>query len=90
MVIEAIVSGTAVIASRIDGNTGLLGREHAGLFTPGDDAELAELVRRFFAEPAFEATLRAQGAALAPRYAPEVERAAVRALAHALLSIVRR
>ena len=89
-VIEAIVSGTAVIASRIDGNVGLLGNDHAGLFPPGDDAALAALVRRFFAEPAFAATLLAQGAALAPRYAPESEHAAVRSLARDLLAAARR
>ena len=85
VVVEAIVSGTAVVASRIDGNTGLLGDDHDGLFPPGDDAALAALVRRFFAEPAFAARLVAQGAALAPRFVPEAERAAVRALVGRLL-----
>jgi putative glycosyltransferase (TIGR04348 family) len=85
-VIEAVVSGTAVIASRIEGNTGLLGDDHDGLFPPGDDAALAALLGRFFAEPAFAARLGAQGAALVPRFAPDAERTAVRALAHDLLA----
>ena len=45
-VIEAIRGGTPVIASRIDGNTGLLGTDYPGLFAPGDAAAAARLLRR--------------------------------------------
>jgi putative glycosyltransferase (TIGR04348 family) len=88
-VIEAVVSGTGVVASRIDGNTGLLGDDHPGLFEPGDDRALAALVRRAMEEPAFAAALAARSAALAPRFAPEAERAAVRALGRDLLAAAR-
>ncbi len=80
VVIEAVRSGVPVLASRIDGNVGLLGRGYAGYFEAGDDAALADLVRRFAAEPAFAARLAAQCAALAPRFAPAEEAANVRAL----------
>lgn len=85
-VIEAIVSGTAVVASRIDGNTGLLGDDHPGLFAAGDDAALAALVRRALDDPAFGAALAARSVALAPRFATATERDAVRALARDLLA----
>ena len=38
VVIEAVRSGTPVLASRIDGNVGLLGADYAGYFAAGDDA----------------------------------------------------
>lgn len=80
VVIEAIVSGTPVLASRIDGNLGLLGDAYAGYFPPGDDAALAELMARFHADAALRSELAAQCAARAPRYTLAAECAAVRAL----------
>ena len=80
VVIEAVRSGVAVLASRIDGNVGLLGRDYAGCFEAGDAQALAALMRRFTADPAFAAQLRAQCALREPRFAPAAERAAVRAL----------
>lgn len=79
-VIEAITSGTPVLASRIDGNLGLLGSDYGGTFTPGDGAALAALLRRARAEPAFTAHLTAQCAARAARFAPAVEQATLRRL----------
>ena len=46
VVIEAVRSGTPVLASRIDGNVGLLGADYDGYFAPGDDAALATLLQR--------------------------------------------
>jgi putative glycosyltransferase (TIGR04348 family) len=80
VVIEALRSGTPVIASRIDGNLGLLGDDYEGCFAVGDAAGLAALLRRFVAEPAFADRLRAQCAAREALFAPSVERAALRAL----------
>ncbi len=80
VVIEALRSGVPVLASRIDGNVGLLGRDYAGYFETGDAAALAALMQRFAADAAFAAHLRAQCALREPRFAPAVERAAVRAL----------
>ena len=45
-----------------------------------DDAALAALMRRFAAEPHFAAKLREHVLGLEPRFAPDAERAAVRAL----------
>lgn len=80
VVIEAVCAGVPVIASRIDGNVGLLGRDHAGLVPVGDVPAWADAIRRAVTDDAWLATLRAQGAACAPRFTPAREEAAVRAL----------
>lgn len=80
VVIEAVRSSVAVLASRIDGNVGLLGRDYAGYFDAGDAQALAALMQRFACDPAFAAHLRAQCALREPRFAPAAERTAVRAL----------
>ena len=74
---EAAVAGVGVIASRIDGNVGLLGDDHPGLFPVGDTAALATLLTRAEAEPAFLDELRVRSCALAPRFAPPREEAAL-------------
>ncbi|MGZ8260445.1 MAG: selenoneine biosynthesis selenosugar synthase SenB [Caldimonas sp.] len=85
VVVEAVRSGVPVLASRIDGNVGLLGAGYDGYFAVGDSAALAALVRRFFAEDAFAARLRDQCAAREPLFRPAVERRAVRRLVAGLL-----
>jgi len=87
VVIEAICAGVPVLASNIDGNAGLLGPSYEGYFPVGDDERLAALMRRFAAEPAFRARLRAQLDTLRERFTPEREAAAVRAL---IAGVVRR
>ena len=85
VVIEAVRSGVPVLASRIDGNVGLLGAGYDGFFPVGDAAALAALMRRFLADPAFAARLHVQCAAREPLFRPACERAGVRALAFDLL-----
>ena len=80
VVIEAIRSGVPVLASRIDGNVGLLGADYGGYFAVGDAAALAGLMHRVAADAAFVARLRAQCALREPRFTPAAERAAVRSL----------
>jgi putative glycosyltransferase (TIGR04348 family) len=86
VVIEAVVSGTPVLASRIDGNVGLLGAGYPGYFETGDGAALAALLVRARDDARFLAALREQIGALAPRFAPERERETVLALARQLLA----
>jgi len=86
VVIEAVRSGVPVLASRIDGNVGLLGRSYEGYFTAGDADELAALMRRFECDAAFAATLAAQCALRAPGFAPQCERHKVRTLLADLLA----
>ena len=77
VIAEAIVSGTPVVSSRIASSVGLLGADYPGYFTRGDTPGLAALLLRFEREPAFQDQLRALGLALAPRFDPARERAAI-------------
>lgn len=81
VVIEAIRSHVPVVASRIDGNVGLLGAAYDGYFPVGDAAALAALMRRVHDDAAFHAHLKRQCAGISPRFAPENEMRAVLALA---------
>src|ERR1051325_8813480 len=55
---EAIVAGVPVLASRIDGNVGILGEDYPGLFDVGDTRELARLLIRAETEQHFLSDLR--------------------------------
>ena len=77
VVIEAVRSGTPVIASRIDGNVGLLGDDHPGYFPPGDAVALARLLERAQDDPAWMHAMRQAAAQRAPRFSPEAERGAL-------------
>ena len=74
VILEAVQSGTPVLASRIDGNVGMLGADYAGYFKVGDDAQLAALVLRCKAEPAFLARLQSQCAQRAALFNPYLEK----------------
>jgi putative glycosyltransferase (TIGR04348 family) len=88
VVMEAVRSGTAVLASRMDGNVGMLGLDYAGYFDVGDAAGLAALLRKCRAD--LDAPLSDNGTLLqilqhqcaqrAPLFATEQEQAALRAL----------
>ena len=85
VVIEAIRSRVPVLASRIDGNVGLLGRDYEGCFEVGDSTALAALMNRFAGDAAFAARLAAQCALREPLFRPAAECAAVRSLLRDLL-----
>ncbi|HEY2561030.1 MAG TPA: selenoneine biosynthesis selenosugar synthase SenB [Caldimonas sp.] len=90
VVIEAVRSGVPVLASRIDGNVGLLGDDYEGYFRVGDAVALAALMRRFRRDAAFAGRLHAQCAAREPLFLPAVERRAVRSLVAGLLAAPKR
>ena len=77
VVVEALTSGTAVLASRASGNIGMLGAAYRGLFDVGDAAALAALLVRAAGERAFLRDLERRCAAIAPAFSPEAERAAL-------------
>jgi glycosyltransferase involved in cell wall biosynthesis len=80
VLMEAICSGTPVLASRIDGNMGLLGHDYAGVFEPGDAHGLAERLlacRAAQTGPELVAHLEHQCALRAPLFEPQAERAAL-------------
>jgi len=85
VIIEAVTSGVPVLASRIDGNVGMLGTDYAGFFPLGDAAALARLIERCAEDAGFDALLRRQCAARAPLFLPSAEQAAVADLVDNLL-----
>ena len=84
VVIEAVTSGTPVLASRIDGNLGLLGADYGGCFDWGDAAALAALLQRCRDDAAMLPALQVQCAARAPLFEPARERQTLLALLQAL------
>lgn len=86
VLIEAMRSGTPVLASRIDGNLGLLGEDYPGLFEPGDDGALALLLEQARDDVDMLPALMARLAPRASRFAPEAERAALHELIGRLLA----
>lgn len=80
VVIEAVRSGTPVLASRIDGNLGLLGEHYGGCFPVGDSQALAALLQQLRDEPAMLVHLQQQCNERAPLFDPARESAALHAL----------
>jgi putative glycosyltransferase (TIGR04348 family) len=86
VIMEAVCSGTPVLASRVPGNVGMLGADYEGYFEHGDAGALAALLERCRSgqarraddpAPSLLERLRAQSALRAPLFAPEAERAAL-------------
>jgi putative glycosyltransferase (TIGR04348 family) len=75
VIIEAVMSGVPVLASRVKGNRGMLGEDYAGFFPPGDAAALARLIDRIASDDGFRKTLLRQCAARRRLFAPGRERA---------------
>ena len=74
VILEAVLSGTPVLASRVGGNVGMLGEDYPGYFPLGDSAALAALLRRCAQEPAFLGQLQRQCALRAPLFDVKRER----------------
>ncbi len=85
VILEAAQSGTAVLASAIPGNVGMLGEGHAGLFDLGDDRALAALLERAADESGFLLQLRRATLARADLFQPEEEEQQLRQLVLACL-----
>ena len=79
VVSEALRIGLPVIASRIPGNTGLLGRDWPALYPVGDERALARLLKRVATDAAFHARLLRRTQALRDSVAPESEARMLRA-----------
>lgn len=90
VILEAVRSGTPVIASRIPGNVGMLGEHYEGYFRPGDARGLARLLCRCADGLAdrgggWLSRLRAQCRARAKLFRPQAETAALRRLVATLV-----
>ena len=91
VIMEAVRSGTPVLASRVPGNVGMLGADYAGYFPHGDAAALAALLEACRAgqaskDPAARLLdmLRTQCALRARLFDPKAEQAALFQLLHEL------
>jgi len=62
---EAIAASVPILASRIDGNVGILGADYPGYFDVGDTAQLARLLTRAETSSRYLAELKAWGESLA-------------------------
>ena len=86
VIVEAVTARTPVVASRISGNIGMLGRGYPGYFEVGDPEALAGLLQRCASERAFLATLKAACDRRSALFRPEAETRAVRTLVARLLA----
>ncbi|MFP6872596.1 MAG: glycosyltransferase [Verrucomicrobiales bacterium] len=77
---EAITDGTPVIATRVEGITGLVGDDYGGLFPVGDTAALAALLTRAESEQGFLDELSRNCREIAPIFEPIKEMDAWREL----------
>ncbi|MCC7485110.1 MAG: TIGR04348 family glycosyltransferase [Burkholderiales bacterium] len=84
VVCEAARIGVPVLASRIPGNVGMLGRDYAGYFPLFDDAALARLIERCRTDEVFYRLLKRGVRRRHALFAPRAERAAVRRLVQGL------
>ena len=84
---EAARLRTPVIASRMDGNLGMLGRGYPGYFPVGDAAALARLLHRAADERGFLGRLGKALAARRARMSPAAERRALLAVVTETLAI---
>ena len=93
VVMEAVCSGTPVLASRIDGNVGMLGQAYSGYFEVGSAPQLAALLTQIRSQQhgpqggkrKLLETLASQCEKRAALFAPETEQAAVIRLVNYLL-----
>jgi putative glycosyltransferase (TIGR04348 family) len=87
VIAEAARIGTPVLASRVPGNVGMLGRRYPGYFALGDERALARLMARAQADSAYYRALQRALAARRALFAPAAERSA---LSDALRGMLRR
>jgi putative glycosyltransferase (TIGR04348 family) len=88
VICEAARIGTPVIASRISGNIGMLGRGYPGFFAVGDSAALARRIARVAREPRALGRLAAALRARRARFTPRAEQAALASVLGAALRSV--
>ena len=77
---EAIVNGVPILATRIPATIGLLGSDYPGLFPVGDSNALCKLIQRAESDRKYLADLTQAIDALAPRFTPQAEKAALQRL----------
>src|SRR5215472_11879052 len=73
---EAVAAGVPILATRIEGSVGLLGRDYPGYFPVGDTQALARLLNRIETDAAFRERLQRAIARRAHLFRPALEKAA--------------
>jgi putative glycosyltransferase (TIGR04348 family) len=87
VVSEAIMADLPIIASKIDGNIGLLGTNYNGYYPAEDTQALTKLLIRIEIDAAFLKELSAQIRALKPKFTEKQELAAWKALLNNLSQV---
>ncbi len=80
VICEAAAAGTPVIASRISGNVGMLGRGYLGYYPLADEHALARQIRRVARDPRYYARLKRFVAARRALFRPSAEQEGLRRL----------
>ena len=70
---ESVALGTPVLASKIEGNIGILGTDYSGYFEPDNAASLAQLIQRSLTDSDFLAQLQQQIDERQELFSPERE-----------------
>ena len=78
VIVEAILSGTPVLASEMSGNIGMLGKDYAGYFPVGNAQALAALLQKCINDANFLLRLNNACQARAKLFAPMAERSALK------------
>ena len=86
VIVEAVMSGTPVIASRISGNVGMLGSQYPGYFETRDAAGLARCLLQALESAAYLRALAKACAARRALFSPARERRAINALVKSLVA----
>jgi putative glycosyltransferase (TIGR04348 family) len=77
VIVEAITAGTAVLASRMSGNVGMLGENYRGYFAVDDHAGLYDLITSYLHDANFRVRLATQCQARRKLFLPDTERDAL-------------
>ena len=85
VIVEAVVSGTPVVASRVSGNVGMLGGNYPGYFEVGDAGGLAALLESCLSRPEVLRGLKRACEARRALFTPAGEKKALRSLVRGLL-----
>jgi putative glycosyltransferase (TIGR04348 family) len=73
VIVEAVVDGVPVLASRVPGNVGMLGPAYPGYYPVGDTEALARLLLRAATRPRFYDRLKGWCVGLQDRFHPDTE-----------------
>jgi glycosyltransferase involved in cell wall biosynthesis len=84
-IVEAARIGTPVLASRVSGNTGMLGADYPGFYPLFDHAALARLISKALSDKKYYAALKGALRSRRALFSPAAERKALRALVTDLL-----